>query len=147
MSLEAAHILRAEDDVLLLSLKYAMMQASVVSAMWRTDARLWQAAVKRGSTIKPCTLWPIQVRILTARNSAVGIAVLFIIIRTSTKKLLRAMWRVWLSMSKGKDTHKHSDLWDRDRKVVTRTTALISAAPRVFTVLVSDCKGLAGRVW
>ncbi|KAL0613332.1 UPF0764 protein C16orf89, partial [Plecturocebus cupreus] len=74
-------------------------QSARITAMWRTDARLWQAAVKRGSTTSPCIFWPIQVRILPRRNSAVGMVAVFIIIRTSIKRLLRAMWRVWLSMS------------------------------------------------
>lgn len=120
------------------------MQASVVSAMWRTDARLWQAAVKRGSTTNPCTFWPIQVRILTPRYSAVGTAALFIIIRTSMKRLLRAMWRVWLSMSKGKETH--TQIVGRARDVVMRTTVLISAAVQGLCVLVSDCKEPVRRV-
>lgn len=82
------------------------MQASVISAMWRTEARLWQVAVRRGRTTSPCTFCSIQVRTLPRRNSAVGIVALFIIIRTSMKRLLRAMWRVWLSTSVG-DTDTH----------------------------------------
>lgn len=83
------------------------MQASVVSAMWRTEARLWHAAVRRGMASSPCTLLSIHLRRLPRRDSAVVMLELLSIISVSVNRLLRARWRVCRSMSASQKAENH----------------------------------------